>query len=148
MGIFVPEATLPSGFTLTNVYMSFSGEPVYLSPMGPSQCQIYSYYKVWTDNSKSKPSDIRILLTIQGADSNVSAYTTLYNALKSMYPNAQDSLVNYAPTSATNTINPPAPEPTATDVTEPEPTATDVTEPEPTATDVTEPEPTAIVISE
>ena len=112
MGILVPEATLPSGFTLTNAYMSFSGEPVYISPTGPNQCQIYSYYKVWTDDAKSKPSDIRILLTIQGADSNVSAYTTLYDALKTVYPGAQDSLVNYAPPA------PPAPEPTSNVISE------------------------------
>jgi hypothetical protein len=90
MGILVPEATLPSGFTLTNAYMSFSGEPVYLTPTGSGQCQIYSYYKVWTDSSKDKPSDIRILLSIQGADSSLSAYETLYNVLKEQYPGAQD----------------------------------------------------------
>jgi hypothetical protein len=90
MGILVPEATLPSGFTLSNVYMSFSHEPVYISPMGPSRCQIYSYYKVWADVEKSKPSDIRILLTVQGADSSLSAYTVLYDALKEQYPGSED----------------------------------------------------------
>jgi hypothetical protein len=90
MGILVPEATLPSGFTLSNVYMSFSGEPVYISPMGPGRCQIYSYYKVWADVTKGKPSDIRILLTVQGADSDLSAYTVLYDALKEQYPGSED----------------------------------------------------------
>jgi hypothetical protein len=90
MGILVPEATLPSGFTLSNVYMSFSHEPVYISPTGPDRCQIYSYYKVWADVEKSKPSDIRILLTVQGADSSLSAYTVLYDALKEQYPGSED----------------------------------------------------------
>jgi len=86
MGIIVPEATLPSGVVLSNVYMSFSGEPVYVSPTGPNQCQIYSYYKVWTDVTKSRGSDIRILLTVPNVDSSVPVYTALYDALKNVYP--------------------------------------------------------------
>jgi hypothetical protein len=33
MGIFVPSATLPSGVTVSNVYMSFSNEVVYLGQL-------------------------------------------------------------------------------------------------------------------
>jgi len=91
MGILVPEATLPSGITLSNVYMSFSGEAVFIGPTGPGRCQVYSYYKVWPDVEKTKPSDIRILLTVQEADPSVSAYTVLYDALKEQYPGSVDS---------------------------------------------------------
>ena len=52
------------------------------------------------------------LATTTSNISNVSAYTTLYDALKTVYPGAQDSLVNYAPPA------PPAPAPTSNVISE------------------------------
>jgi len=92
MGIIVTDGTLPSGIPLTNVYMSFSGEPVYVLKDG-DVWKIHSYYSVFSDPSKSNGSNIRVNLTT--TTSNIaegSPYYFLYCALKMLYPNNIDSV--------------------------------------------------------
>ena len=89
MGILVPEAKLPMGVTLSNVYMSFSGEVIYTVPAN-GQYNINTYYKVYKDESKKPDTNIRISLAIQVSDISVGVYTSLYENLKALYPGSTD----------------------------------------------------------
>lgn len=91
MGIFVPEATLPMGITISNVYMSFSGEVIYTSPMN-GHYTVNTYYKVYKDETKQPDTNIRIPLNVQVSDISVGVYTSLYKNLKQIYPNSIDIL--------------------------------------------------------
>ena len=90
MGILVPEAYLPMGITVSNVYMSFSGEVIYTVPAN-GQYRINTYYKVYKDESKKPDTNIRIPISTQV--SNIIArdvYTILYDELKAVYPGSTD----------------------------------------------------------
>ena len=89
MGILVPEAYLPMGITVSNVYMSFSGEVIYTVPAN-GQYNINTYYKVYKDESKKPDTNIRISLAIQVSDISVGVYTSLYENLKALYPGSTD----------------------------------------------------------
>jgi hypothetical protein len=92
MGIFVSEANLPMGITVSNVYMSFSGEVIYTVP-NPT-CNNYTintHYKVYKDDTKQPDTNIRIPINVQVSDINQSVYSILYNELKTIYPNNIDS---------------------------------------------------------
>jgi hypothetical protein len=94
MGILVPEANLPMGITVNNVYMSFSGEVIYTSPRNLNgQYIINTHYKVYKDSTKNPDTNIRIPIfvtvnDIQGRD----VYSVLYDELKTMYPGSEDIL--------------------------------------------------------
>ena len=93
MGILVPEAYLPMGITVSNVYMSFSGEVIYTVPAN-GQYRINTYYKVYKDESKKPDTNIRIPISTQV--SNIIArdvYTILYEELKSVYPGSTDVIL-------------------------------------------------------
>jgi hypothetical protein len=92
MGIFVSEAYLPMGITLSNVYMSFSGEVIYTCPRN-GQYNVNTHYKVYKDDTKQPDTNIRIPLNVQVSDISVGVYTTLYTALKELYPGAEDAQV-------------------------------------------------------
>ena len=90
MGIIVPEAYLPMGITVSNVYMSFSGEVIYTIPTS-GQYRINTYYKVYKDDTKIPDTNIRIptgviIDSIVGRD----VYTILYENLKALYPGSTD----------------------------------------------------------
>ena len=90
MGIFVPEAYLPMGVTVSNVYMSFSGEVIYTVPRS-GQYNVNTYYKVYKDETKQPDTNIRIpisvnVISITGRD----VYTILYDELKTLYPGSTD----------------------------------------------------------
>ena len=90
MGIFVPEANLPMGITVSNVYMSFSREVIYTVPTS-GQYRINTYYKVYKDETKNPDTNIRIPIVAQV--SNIIArdvYTILYDELKTVYPGSTD----------------------------------------------------------
>ena len=92
MGILVPEANLPMGITISNVYMSFSGEVIYTVP-NPT-CNNYTintHYKVYKDELKQPDTNIRIPINVQVSDINQSVYSILYSELKTIYPNNIDS---------------------------------------------------------
>lgn len=96
MGIFVSEANLPMGITVSNVYMSFSGEVIYTMP-NPTctgdttyNYTINTHYKVYKDDTKQPDTNIRIPLAIQVNDISVGVYTSLYENLKQIYPDSVD----------------------------------------------------------
>jgi hypothetical protein len=90
MGIFVPEANLPMGITVSNVYMSFSGEVIYTVPLN-GQYRVNTYYKVYKDELKQPDTNIRIPINVQVSDINQSVYSILYSELKTIYSNNIDS---------------------------------------------------------
>jgi hypothetical protein len=106
MGIFVPSATLPSGITVSNVYMSFTNEVVHtgqvssaLDPKtGKSDMSKYfvsSWCNVYADKKTAKSgiqSAIRFNVNTK-VPSLTSSYEALYAYLKTMYPNAVDDLI-------------------------------------------------------
>ena len=94
MGILVPEANLPMGVTLSNVYMSFSGETIYVSPRGKEfgEYRIHTWYRVYKDVSKDPDTNIRIPIMVTVPDISRGVYTLLYEQLKMSYPGSEDIL--------------------------------------------------------
>lgn len=99
MGIIVPEANLPMGITVSNVYMSFAGEVIYTmantvsTPEGgqTKKYMVNTYYHVYKDETKNPGSNIKIQITAQVDDiTNQDVYSILYTQLKNTYPGAQD----------------------------------------------------------
>lgn len=89
MGIFVPQATLPSGVQVSNVYMSFSGEVVYTAQYC-GKWRIQSTYKVFKDQISTKTgSNIKIEFSTL-VDDLSNPYGHLYDALKQLYTDAVD----------------------------------------------------------
>jgi len=92
MGILVPEANLPMGITLSNVYMSFTGETIYTAPV-VGQYAIKSFYNVYKDQSKYPDTNIRIPIScIVDSIKDRDSYSILYDQLKTMYPGSIDIL--------------------------------------------------------
>jgi hypothetical protein len=89
MGILVSEANLPMGVTLSNVYISFSGEVIYIIPRD-GQYNISTYYKIYKDETKQPDTNIRISINVQTSDISSSVYTSLYDNLKQIYPDSVD----------------------------------------------------------
>jgi hypothetical protein len=106
MGIFVPSATLPSGITVNNVYMSFTNEVVHTgqvsSPIDPATGKpdpnkyfVSSWCNVYADKKTAKSgvqSAIRFNVNIK-VPSLTSSYEALYAYLKTVYPEATDDLI-------------------------------------------------------
>jgi hypothetical protein len=99
MGIIVPEANLPMGVTVSNVYMSFAGEVIYTMAGSVSSIDggtakkymVNTHYKVYKDATKNPGSNIKIQISAQVDDiTNQDVYSILYAQLKSTYPDAQD----------------------------------------------------------
>lgn len=97
MGILVPEASLPMGVTVSNVYMSFTGEVIYISPQTQSNKMyvVSSSYKIYKDSTHIPETNIRIPISIPLYSMNQSGvpsnpYEMLYNELKLMYPGSTD----------------------------------------------------------
>lgn len=89
MGIFVQQATLPSGVQVSNVYMSFSGEVVYTTQYS-GKWRIQSTYKVFKDQISTKTgTNIKIEFATVVTDLS-NPYGHLYDALKEAYPGAVD----------------------------------------------------------
>jgi len=102
MGIFVPEVITPSGFTLSNVYMSFYRQPMYIVPLGSNLCRVNATYKIWVNESKIPESSMKFPLFINEVAVD-NLFTNLYSSLKALYPGAQN--IGYInPTSNINRI--------------------------------------------
>ena len=101
MGIFVTQGTLPGGVQVNNVYMSFTGEGVYVAQNGNSTWTISSSYTV--RNSKSvESSSIRVPITASAKSIITNPYNILYQALQKQYPN---SVAVIEPSQQTKTSN-------------------------------------------
>jgi hypothetical protein len=91
MGILVPEAALPMGITLSNVYMSFSNETIFIMPKSnEGYYTIQSYYKVYKNETKDPDTNIRIPFFVQVSDISNGTFQILYERLKELYPGSQD----------------------------------------------------------
>jgi hypothetical protein len=95
MGIIVPEAVLPNGITVSNVYMCIPSTINFFPRSGDGSYMIGSQYKVYKDSTKMPKSDITfpISVTVQSV-SNISPHELLYEELKKKYPLCQDSIEN------------------------------------------------------
>ena len=91
MGILVSDGTLPSGISVSNVYMSFDSEVVYVTPRSADGGHtIQANYKVFKDDTKQPISDVRIPLVTHVSNISVGVYTSLYENLKQIYPSSVD----------------------------------------------------------
>jgi len=91
MGILVSDCVLPSGISVSNVYMSFDSEVIYVSPKSlDGRYTITANYKVYKDETKQPDTNIRIPLNVQVSDISVGVYTSLYENLKQIYPSSVD----------------------------------------------------------
>lgn len=93
MGILVSEGTLPSGVQVSNVYMSFRNEVVYISVGGgnkngeTTQWNINTHYRVFKDPAKTT-SDIRVPFCVFAKDITRPVYAILYEQLECIYPDS------------------------------------------------------------
>jgi hypothetical protein len=95
MGIIVPEAVLPNGITVSNVYMCLPSTIFYFPRSGDGSYQIGSQYKVYKDSTKIPTSDITFPITVTVSSvSNTSAHELLYEELKKTYNGYTDSIEN------------------------------------------------------
>lgn len=90
MGILVSEGTLPSGLPVSNVYMSFGNDVIYVYPMGNNMYSVRGEYKVYKDETKNPGTDIRIQFVVQAADITSGVFAILYEKLKETYPDSTD----------------------------------------------------------
>jgi hypothetical protein len=91
MGILVTDGILPSGIPVSNVYMSFDSEIIYVSPKSEDgRYTIQAHYKVFKDATKELKPDIRLHIAIQVNDISVGVFQSLYENLKQFYPSSVD----------------------------------------------------------
>lgn len=91
MGILVQEATLPMGLTLSNVYISFAGETIYINPKMNDMYRVSTTYRVYKDPSKESGTNITAPLSLNVQDiSRDTIYGMLYEELKIIYPDSID----------------------------------------------------------
>jgi hypothetical protein len=93
MGLLIPEANLPSQITLSNVYVSFSEENILVTSNGSDGgWRVISNYRIFSDQTKSNGTNIRIPIEVVSIDIIQGVYTILYGELKRLYPNSEDIL--------------------------------------------------------
>lgn len=91
MGLLVPEATLPMGITVSNVYISLSGEPINVqSIVRGNEYIVYSNYKIYKDVTKQPDTNIRLGISVETSNINSGIYTILYDKIKTLYPGSTD----------------------------------------------------------
>jgi hypothetical protein len=92
MGILVPEATLPMGLVLSNVYVTFGGETIYVNPKNQlDMYRVSSTYRVYKDPSKEGGTNITVPISVSVADiARDSIFGILYEELKIIYPGSVD----------------------------------------------------------
>lgn len=92
MGILVPEANLPMGLVLSNVYISFGGETVYVNPKNQlDMYRVSTTYRVYKDPSKEGGTNITVPISVSVEDiARDSIFGILYEELKIIYPGSVD----------------------------------------------------------
>jgi len=113
MGILVPDATIPMGLTLSNVYMSFTGEQISIYPvLGSNIFIINTNYRIYKDSTKRHETNIRIAIQVETSNISSGVYVILYDKLKVLYPGSTDvfdpEIVPTVSSSNTLIIPPPA----------------------------------------
>jgi hypothetical protein len=92
MGILA-SGTLPSGVQLSNVYMCFHDESIYVKSNPALQILEYTVcYKVFADPSKQGDCIVRVpfQLAVPIEKDSERAFDVVYNHLKSLYPGSID----------------------------------------------------------
>ena len=94
MGILVTDGVLPSGIPVSNVYMSFDSEVIYVAPRNSDgQYLVKSQYRVFKDDTKQPSSDIRIPMSVTVNDIRERhVYDILYDELRALYPQSTNIL--------------------------------------------------------
>ena len=94
MGILVEKGTLPSGIEVSNVFMTFRGEIIYVCKACRPKYIINSIYRVYTPSlstssmgsNESRIVDIKVPIQVQTNDISRGVYEYLYEELKRQYP--------------------------------------------------------------
>jgi hypothetical protein len=94
MGILVQEVILPMGVMLSNVYMSFSGEVVYITPRNEDgRYRVNTWYRVYKDETRQPDTNIRIPMSVTVNDiGERHVYDILYDELRALYPQSTNIL--------------------------------------------------------
>jgi hypothetical protein len=94
MGILVQEVILPMGVMLSNVYMSFSGEVVYITPRNEDgRYRVNTWYRVYKDETRQPDTNIRIPMSVTVNDiGDRPVYDILYDELRALYPQSTNIL--------------------------------------------------------
>lgn len=92
MGIIIPQATLPSGIVVSNVYacISYNGISIWKDPVSNTY-NFNGMYKMYSSTDKKLPPVENLNLHFSSnviTDENL--YTTFYNQLKTLYPGSTD----------------------------------------------------------
>jgi len=90
MGVIIPEATLPSQIKVSNVYASFSSENILVFNNNNGSWRVASNYRLFSDQTKTHGSDIRIPIEVNTANISVGVYSILYQKVKELYPDSID----------------------------------------------------------
>ena len=92
MGILA-SGTLPSGVQLSNVYISFNDESIYVRPNDMNQTIEYTVcYKVFADPSKQGGSLCRVPMQVGVPidEDTKRSYDVIYDHLKTLWPGSTD----------------------------------------------------------
>jgi len=93
MGILVKNGILPDGIAVSNVYMCFRGEVVYVTPARKPKFIIDCNYRVYSTEDKNNISyDIRVPIQAWTDDISQGVYSYLYSKLTSVYPDSTNLL--------------------------------------------------------
>lgn len=90
MGILVPQATLPDGNVVSNVYMSFFPETIHCFARMGNTYEYRAVYHVYEDvlNTESK---FHFELSAETEDpSDKPPFVFMYETLKNLYPGSTD----------------------------------------------------------
>lgn len=90
MGILVNTGILPDGIAVSNVYMSFRQEIIYVTPGITPKFIIDCKYRVYPGADKKSSYEIRVPIQAETNDISQGVYTYLYNQLKSAYPDSNN----------------------------------------------------------
>jgi hypothetical protein len=120
MGILATGA-LPSGVQLSNVYISFSDESIYVRPNDMNGTIEYtSCYRVFANPSREGGHICRVpfQVAIPVEQDTKRAYDVIYEHLKSLWPNSSDFLEKkptFLDTIISGMVVPPPIEPVSTE---------------------------------
>lgn len=92
MGILIPNAVLPSGIPVSNIYacIASNGVSVFRDPVS-NNFSFNGMYKIYANSSKNLPPIDNLNLHFKSNTvPDQSLYTTFYDTLKATYPGSSD----------------------------------------------------------
>ena len=97
MGILVPQATLPDGNVVSNVYISFFPETIHCFSRMGTVFEYRAMYHVYKDVSDIEDT-WKFELSVETEDpSDKPPFVFMYEALKKLYPGSTDHFENRFP---------------------------------------------------